>query len=74
MPCSTSLVISSAAALARVREARGWTQEAAAAAAGLHLRHYQKLEEGSVNATLHTLERLCGAFGLDVQELFEEEH
>lgn len=34
-------------------------------------RHYQKLEEGSVNATLRTLERLCSALGVDVQDLFK---
>jgi hypothetical protein len=33
-------------------------------------RHYQKLEEGSVNATLRTLERLSKAFRVDVRELF----
>jgi len=37
----------------------------------MHLRHYQKLEEGSVNATLSTLERMCAAFGIDVQRLFD---
>ena len=34
-------------------------------------RHYQKLEEGSVNATLRTLERLAKAFKVDVAKLFE---
>jgi transcriptional regulator with XRE-family HTH domain len=34
-------------------------------------RHYQKIEEGSVNVTINTLERLCAAFGVDVMKLFE---
>jgi transcriptional regulator with XRE-family HTH domain len=58
-------------ALRYERGERGWTQEETAERARMHLRHYQKLEEGSVNATLQTLERLCAAFGVDVRRLFE---
>jgi transcriptional regulator with XRE-family HTH domain len=36
----------------------------------LNARHYQKLEKGSVNITLQTLERLCKAFDVDISELF----
>ena len=35
----------------------------------MYARHYQKLEEGSVNATLRTLSRLGMAFGIDAVEL-----
>jgi DNA-binding XRE family transcriptional regulator len=56
--------------LRRERTRRRWTQEKAAELAGLNPRHYQKLEEGSVNVTLRTLERLCRAFGVDVSQLF----
>jgi transcriptional regulator with XRE-family HTH domain len=59
-----------AASARRLRSARGWTQEEAAEAASLNPRHYQKIEEGSVNLTLNTLERLSAAFGVDVRELF----
>lgn len=59
-----------AVAVRRLRGARGWTQEAAAEAAHLNPRHFQKIEMGSVNLTIRTLERLCGAFGVDVHELF----
>ena len=45
----------------------GWSQERAAE---INSRHYQKLEEGSVNATLRTLERLCKAYRVDVRDLF----
>lgn len=40
-------------------------------ASALNPRHYQKIEEGSVNVTIETLERLCVAFGVDVSKLFE---
>ncbi len=33
-------------------------------AGGLALRHYQRLEEGSANATLETLEKVARAFGI----------
>jgi transcriptional regulator with XRE-family HTH domain len=60
-----------ASGLQRERKRKRWTQEKAAEAAGLHPRHYQKLEEGSVNVTIGTLERLCRGFGVDVRRLFE---
>jgi transcriptional regulator with XRE-family HTH domain len=46
-------------------------QEEAADAAGVHPRHYQKLEEGSDNVTIGTLERLSRGFGVNVRRLFE---
>ena len=60
-----------AASVRRLRETREWTQEQASEAASLNPRHYQKIEEGSVNLTINTIERLCHAFGVDVRELFE---
>ena len=59
-----------ATALRRERARLGWTQEKAAEAAEMNVRHYQKLEEGSVNATLRTLERLSAALRVDVRDLF----
>lgn len=56
--------------LRRERTRRKWTQEKAAELAGLNPRHYQKLEEGSVNVALRTLERLTRAFGVDLSQLF----
>jgi len=56
--------------LRRERNRRKWTQEKAAELAGLNPRHYQKLEEGSVNVTLRTLERLSRAYGVDITQLF----
>ena len=54
-----------------LRSRKEWTQERAAEQAEMNPRHYQKLEEGSVNATLRTLERLENAFGVDARELFK---
>jgi transcriptional regulator with XRE-family HTH domain len=53
----------------RERARLGWTQELAAEKAGLNIRHYQKIEEGSVNTTLKTLEALAQAFGIDIADL-----
>ena len=69
MPRPPPLQVRLARALRRERSRRGWTQERAAEAAGMYARHYQKLEEGSVNATLRTLSRLGMAFGIDAVEL-----
>jgi len=55
----------------RLRSKRDWTQEQAAEAVRINPRHYQKIEEGSVNVTLSTLERLCQGFGVEVRDLFE---
>jgi transcriptional regulator with XRE-family HTH domain len=52
------------------RKARGWTQEEAAERAHLNPRLYQKLEQGEVNTTLRTLERLAQAYEVDVRTLF----
>jgi transcriptional regulator with XRE-family HTH domain len=60
-----------AASVRRLRSERSWTQERAAEAAGLNPRHYQKIEEGTVNTTLRTLEQLCRGFSVDVVELLK---
>ena len=59
-----------ASTLRRLRNERDLTQENAAELAELNLRHYQKLEQGEVNATLHTLSCLCRGFEIDIIELF----
>jgi plasmid maintenance system antidote protein VapI len=45
------------------------TVEAASELAGMHWRHWQKLEAGEVNATLRTLARLGDALGTSPEEL-----
>jgi transcriptional regulator with XRE-family HTH domain len=56
--------------LRRVRADRGLTQESAAALVGINPRHYQKLEEGSVNVTFRTLQRLCSGLVVDPRDFF----
>lgn len=68
-PSRPVLQVRLASALLRERARKGWTQEEAAEACGLNIRHYQKLEEGSVNTTLHTVERLSLAFDMDASRL-----
>lgn len=55
-----------AANVARLRARRGWSQQQAADAAGLDLKHLQKVEYGALNASLRTLVRLANAFGVPV--------
>jgi transcriptional regulator with XRE-family HTH domain len=59
-----------AIAARRERSRLGWTQEATAEKAGLNIRHYQKIEDASVNVTLKTVDQLAEAFGVDVADLF----
>lgn len=58
-----------AIALRRERARRKWTQERAAELSGLNPRHYQKIEEGSVNVTLKTLGQISRAFEIDAHRL-----
>jgi transcriptional regulator with XRE-family HTH domain len=58
-----------AASVKRERARLDWTQERAAERAGLNIRHYQKVEEGTVNVTLRTVELLAEAFGVDVADM-----
>jgi transcriptional regulator with XRE-family HTH domain len=60
-----------ARSLRRERNRLAITQEEAAERSGLNLRHYQKLEQGSVNVTIRTLERLCRGFGVEADRFFE---
>ena len=52
----------------RERARLDWTQEHAAESAG-NIRHYQKVEEGTVNVS-RTVELLAEAFGVDVADMF----
>jgi transcriptional regulator with XRE-family HTH domain len=58
----------------RIRDARvaaGLTQEAAAAAAGIDVKRWQRLEQGGVNATVRTLGRVAEALGMTFWGLLE---
>ncbi len=58
-----------AANVATLRARRRWSQQQAADAAGLDLKHMQKLEYGALNASLKTLVRLARAFDVPVSKL-----
>lgn len=57
--------------LRKNRVRRRWTIADAATAFGMRVETYQQIEEGNVNATLQTLERLCERLKIDVRALFE---
>lgn len=58
-----------AANVAELRARRGWSQQALADAAGLDLKHVQKLEYRQLNPSLRTLVRVGRAFGVTVGRL-----
>lgn len=58
-----------AANATRLRERAGWTQQEAAEAMGLDVKHLQKLEYGKLNPSLRTLVSVAGAFGVTVGRL-----
>jgi transcriptional regulator with XRE-family HTH domain len=60
-----------AQAVIRERARLRWSQERAAEKAGLNPRHFQKIEAGTVNVTLHTVARLSAAFGVEAKRLFD---
>jgi transcriptional regulator with XRE-family HTH domain len=57
----------------RQREALGFTQEDAAHASGMAARHYQKLEAGELNVTLHTLAKVAKGLRCELSNLFSEQ-
>jgi transcriptional regulator with XRE-family HTH domain len=52
-----------------LRLAAGLTLKKAAERAEMHWRHWQKIEAGEINITLHTLIRLAKVLGVDVAAL-----
>jgi transcriptional regulator with XRE-family HTH domain len=59
-----------AANLARLRSARRWSQQQAADAIGIDLKHLQKLEYAALNPTLRTVVAVAEAFGVPLARLF----
>ncbi|MGA7742128.1 MAG: helix-turn-helix transcriptional regulator [Polyangia bacterium] len=52
------------------RQAKGWTLEQAAEKGDMDLKHWQKIEAGTINVTLVTLVRLAEGLGESVGSLF----
>ena len=53
-----------------LRQARGWTLEEAAEKGDMDLKHWQKIEAGTINVTLVTLVRIAEGLGETVGSLF----
>ena len=51
------------------RESAGLTLEEIAHRAGMHARHWQKIEAGEVNVTLRTIARVADALKIDAVRL-----
>jgi transcriptional regulator with XRE-family HTH domain len=60
-----------AAAVRRLREEKGWTQEEAAHRCGMTTRLFQRVEGEDVNLTFTSLARLCEGLEVDVVQLFK---
>jgi predicted transcriptional regulator len=56
----------------RLRCSAELTQQAAAERAGIHWRHWQKIEAGEVNPTLSSLVKIANALRVDVAALLAE--
>lgn len=61
-----------AANLARFRATRRWSQQQAADAIGIDLKHLQKLEYGAMNPTLRTVVAVSEAFGVSLARLLRQ--
>lgn len=53
----------------KIRTKKKLTQEKAAEIIGFHYKYYQKIESGSVNLTLDSLEKIGTAFKIDPKTL-----
>ena len=55
----------------QLRKAAKLTQENAADHAGFHYKYFQKIESGSVNLTLDSIERIAKVFGVSPKKFFK---
>ena len=55
--------------LRRLREARGWSQEAFADEAGIHRTYVSDIERAARNPTITVVEKLAVPLGVSVSEL-----
>ena len=58
--------------LRRLREARGWSQEAFAHEANLHRTYVSDIERGARNPTIVVVEKLAQAIGISASELLDD--
>jgi transcriptional regulator with XRE-family HTH domain len=57
--------------LRRLREAKGWSQEAFAHEAGIHRTYVSDIERGARNPTITVVEKLAKPLGVTMGELFD---
>ena len=57
--------------MSQLRERAEWTQQEAADAIGIDVKHLQKLEYGALNPSLRTLVRVAAAFRVPIGRLLE---
>src|SRR6185436_12765121 len=53
-----------------LRAAQGLSQQKAADLAGIHWRHWQKIEHCETNASIDSLAKIAAAFDVDIPTLF----
>ena len=58
--------------LRRLREAKGWSQEAFADEAGIHRTYVSDIERGGRNPTITIVEKLARPFGVSAGSLLED--
>jgi transcriptional regulator with XRE-family HTH domain len=59
-------------AVARLRAAKGWTQDVFAAEVGIHRSYLGKFERGSIDPRATSIERIARGLGLTTSELIRE--
>ncbi len=59
--------------LAEYREDLGWSQEEAAEASHLSLRHYQRIENGFKRVSFSTMLNICNALHISFDELLQDD-
>lgn len=57
--------------LRRLREAKGWSQEAFAHEAGIHRTYVSDIERGARNPTITVVEKLAKPLGIRTGELLD---
>jgi len=55
------------------RKRIGWTQEKLAIRAGVNSEHISRMENGTENITIETIQKLAGSLGIDTYKLFIKE-
>ena len=56
--------------IAKIRKARGYTQESFAERCGISRAYYGRIERGEYNVTVEMCQRIADGFGCHISELF----